>query len=52
VSDNSKGKLEDGGASITQSEELEGDFAWERVVFSHFRKEIYWFRGRVSMRLS
>lgn len=52
ASDNSKGKLEDGAASITQSEELEGDFVWERVVFSHFRKEIYGCRRRVSMHLS
>jgi hypothetical protein len=32
-------ELEEGGASITQSEELENDFVWWMFVLSHFRRE-------------
>jgi hypothetical protein len=32
-------EFEGGGASITQSEELEKDFVWWMFVLSHFRRE-------------
>jgi hypothetical protein len=38
--DVSEVEFEEGGASITQSEELEEDFAWWRFVLNHFRREI------------
>ena len=41
--------FEGGRHSITQSEDLSGDFVWNRVVLIHFRREIYEYQGRVSI---
>lgn len=44
--------FEEGRDSITQSEHLLGGFVWNKVVLSHFRREIYEYQGKVSICLS
>jgi hypothetical protein len=40
--------FEGGRRSITQSEDLLGDFVWNRVVLSHFRRDIYEYQGLLA----
>ena len=44
--------FEGGRDSITQSEDLLGDFVWNRVVLSHLRRDIYEYQGLLAICLS